>query len=120
IASGNQDGEVTVWDATTGQLRVAFPAHKRHIHSVAFDHDGRRLATASWDGTVRVWEFDPQRAAEKQSPLHILPGHQDRAHSVAFSPDSQRLASGGEDHIVRVWDVVTGQEIFPLQGHTGV
>src|SRR5262249_12712850 len=109
----------SVRDAITGQMRFSLPAHKYHVRSVAFSPDGRRLATASWDRTAKVWDFDPQRAGDVIIPLVSLTGHQDRVHSVAFSPDSQRLASAGEDNTVRVWDVATGHEINVVRGHTG-
>jgi serine/threonine protein kinase len=72
IASGGQDGVVTVWGAE-GQKQFAFQAHKRHVRCVAFRSDGQRLATASWDKTAKIWEFDPQRAqGAPTSPLHTL------------------------------------------------
>jgi eukaryotic-like serine/threonine-protein kinase len=119
IASGSQDGIVKVWEATTGQERFPFRAHKNHVRCVAFSPDGRRLATASWDGSAKVWDFDPQRAGAEISLLQTLTGHQAAVSSVAFSPDSERLASAGHDKTVRVWNVVTGHEIFVLPGHTG-
>jgi WD40 repeat protein/serine/threonine protein kinase len=120
IASGSQDGKITVWDATTGEKRFSFAAHKWHVCSLAFSPDGRRFATASWDGTAKVWDFDPERASEEISLLHALPGHQDRVHSIAFSPDSQRLASAGEDKTVRLWNVATGQEVLVPCRHTSL
>jgi tetratricopeptide (TPR) repeat protein len=70
---------------------------------VAYSPDGRRLATASVDQTVRLWD-----AATGQELL-ALKGHTDRVNAVAFSPDGRRLASaaGGEpsrDRTVRVWE----------------
>jgi WD40 repeat protein len=123
IASGNENGRVTIWNASTGQKLLAFAAHERHARCVAFSPDGRHLATASWDGTVRVWNFNPQRVGSEISLLHTLKGEERRVHSVAFSPNSERLASAseaqdGKYQTVRVWDVASGQQIDALRGHT--
>src|SRR6516164_8408013 len=51
-------GDITVWDATTGKGILSFPepAHDKSIWSLAFEENGKRLVTASWDKTVRVWD----------------------------------------------------------------
>jgi hypothetical protein len=81
--------------------------------SPAFSPDGRRLASASGDNCVKVWE-----TATGQELL-CLKGHTDRVFGVAFSPDGKQLASAGADGAVRIWDAVTGRELFCLRGHTG-
>jgi WD40 repeat protein len=111
---------VKVWDARTGRALGEIGRHDDSIWAMIFSPDGRRLATASNDGTVRVWTWDPARLGEMQQPMLTLSalsfGFADR---VAFSPDGLRLAAGGDEHTVKVWDARTGEEQQTLPGHTG-
>jgi WD40 repeat protein len=92
---------------------ITYQEHTGTVLRVAFSPDGRRLALASDDRTVKVWD-----AVTGQEILN-LQGHPDKVASVAFSPDGRRLASASEDGTVKVWDAATGQETLTLQGHTG-
>src|SRR5206468_3067406 len=80
------------------------------IMSVTFSADGQRLASASWDGTVKVWDGASGRE------MRALKGHANAVWSVAFSPEGQRLASASADQTVKIWDAATGQELRTLKG----
>src|SRR5262247_1313105 len=86
--------------------------HNGFVTSVAFSPDGKRLATGSFDRTVKLWDADTGQE------LLTLKGHSDRVSSVAFSPDGKRLATGSGDQTVKLWDAANGQALLTLKGHS--
>jgi len=92
-----------------GVLRT-LTAHTKGVSHCAFSPDGRLLATASHDLSVRLWETATGRI------VHILTGHTAAVSSCAFSPDSATLVTTGHDQTVRLWDVANGTERHALSG----
>ncbi|KFY95951.1 hypothetical protein V498_03029 [Pseudogymnoascus sp. VKM F-4517 (FW-2822)] len=96
------------WNAVLQTLE----GHSSAVHSVAFSHDSRLLASASDDNTVKIWD------AATGTLQQTLEGHSSAVHSVAFSHDSRLLASASDDNTVKIWDAATGTLQQTLEGHS--
>jgi WD40 repeat protein len=84
------------------------------VQDISVSPDGRRIVTAQFDGSLRLWD------AETGQPIGSpLTGHRGVAEVVTYSTDGHRIVSGGDDKTVRVWNADTGQPIGqPFVGHT--
>ena len=73
-AGGSIDGSAKVWGAASGVLLYSFELHEGYVTSVAWRRDGRRLVTASTDGTARVWDVsvDERPLADIAASLRCL------------------------------------------------
>jgi Flp pilus assembly protein TadD len=101
-----------VWDAQSSRLLTGPLQHGGSVNSAQFSPDGKRIVTASADGTARVW--DAQSGLALTEPLQ----HGSNVWSAQFSPDGKRIitTSGeGTNRTVRVWDSQTGQPLTALQ-----
>ena len=92
------------------QLQRTLSGHTDWVTDVAVSPTGEWIATASYDGTVRIWN-----AATGQM-THRLEDHIGIVNSVAFNADGSRLASAGNDGFVFIWDTATYELIAALAG----
>lgn len=109
------DGTLQRWELATG--RPLLPdtdkmGHRFEVSRVVYSPDGRRLASAAYDRTIRLWDV----AAAK--PLHIL-RHEatSLASDLAFTPDGKFLISGGDEGELYVWDTESGKEVRRIPLH---
>jgi serine/threonine protein kinase/WD40 repeat protein len=108
--AGTEEPGVRLWETRTGKDVAVLHGHRGGVCSVAFSPNSLRLATASYDGTARIWNVN---GAE----LRRLQGHRGAVLGVAWSPDNKQIATVGADTTVRLWDVETGREQAVYRGH---
>jgi WD40 repeat protein len=94
-------GYVAILDVKTGAVRVE---HRQPatVYGLAFQPSGERLASAGFDGIVRVYDV------HKGTLERELKGHDSAVLCVAYSPDGALLASGGWDKTARLWNAKDG------------
>jgi eukaryotic-like serine/threonine-protein kinase len=141
LASASADLSVRLWDTATGKAAgtlsaspklkgpgpVAIPQtnpadsvnHTNMVWQTAWSPDGKRLASCSSDGSVKIW------AVPERRPLRTLVGHEGFVVGVAWSPDGRLVASvsrprfGGSGGEIRLWNPDTGREEATIVPPTG-
>ncbi|HAV64463.1 MAG TPA: hypothetical protein DCY13_19105, partial [Verrucomicrobiales bacterium] len=124
---------VRIWDVAGGTEIAQLQAHQTYVRNIAFWPDGQRLATASGDQTIHIWDVSRLndlvdnpvvregrrrfwRPYTITRPAGTLRGHRDEVWSIALPPDLRTLVSGGKDGVISVWDTeVNATEHVPVK-----
>jgi WD40 repeat protein len=96
-----------LWDVATGQPVGEPFVHQSAVRCAAFNHDGSRLLTGSFDQTARTWDTASQR------PLAPPVQHEGGIRDATFSPDGSLFATASFDHTARLWHTATGKPVGP-------
>ncbi|NET39338.1 MAG: hypothetical protein F6K19_46455 [Cyanothece sp. SIO1E1] len=100
---------IQLWKANGTLVQTqTFENHEEQVTTVQFSPDGQMIASASKNGTIRLWQLDGTQ-------IRSIEGHIGPINDLTFSPDGQIIASASRDGTVNLWDL-EGQVIQVLQG----
>ncbi len=134
LISGASDGTIRWLDAADGRERLLLRGHTAAVVDLAVlpgsSPDGLRVASASEDGTARIWTVAQREGAAAsskpdkkpvESPSLVLAGHKGAVRGLALLPDGQTIVTGGDDGTVRFWGAKDGkpQRAALATGHAG-
>lgn len=101
-------GEVVLWNTADWTRLRSIRGHGDSIYAADLTLDGKRLATGSYDRTIKVWE------TATGSEIATLEGHHGPVFGLAFHPGGNMLASASDDRTVKLWDVQRGERLDTL------
>jgi hypothetical protein len=105
VASVSWD-TIQLWNLHSGEQKTIQGYH------LVFSPDGKMIASASDDNTIKLWSVDGK---PDEKPLQTLKGHQDVINRVVFSPDGKMIASASDDNTIRLWSVDGKPDGKPLK-----
>jgi WD40 repeat protein len=113
VATGTDRGEMALWSVVDGRLLLGLVPHGREVTTLQFSPDGARLASASWDSTVKI-----HHVATGTLEQHLQSTSSGPVDNVLFLPDSRRALTQSRRAFVHMWDVLTGEALtrFDLRG----
>ncbi|OLL26672.1 Ribosome assembly protein 4 [Neolecta irregularis DAH-3] len=112
FVTGSDDFTMFLWDLAKGTKPVArMTGHQKLVNHVSFSPDGRYIASASFDNSVKLWDGRDGKF------IATLRGHVAAVYQCAWSSDSRLLVSSSKDTTLKVWDIRTRKLKTDLAGH---
>jgi WD40 repeat protein/serine/threonine protein kinase len=116
LVSSGLDAVIRLWDARSGDPRGALHGHSGPVDGLAVSADGKQLASASRDRSVRLWRLGSDASTATPGDGE---GHGGAVYGVALDPARRRLASASTDGTVRLWSFSGDSPLPPLRRHHG-
>jgi len=104
IVSHGLDGTIRYWNPDSIERDNRLKGHKSFVYGVAMHPDGKQVASASWDGTVRIWEYSTGRELKVFSH-----GEGTIVTALAYNPEGRLLVSLCRQKGAHLWDTETGE-----------
>ena len=104
LATASEDGTIAIWTQGKTEPDQALKGHTAPIAGIAGSPNGKMVASASWDHTVRLWPLDG-------GAPRVLEGHSQSVNAVAFTPDGSALVSAGYDATLRIWPLTGNGDV---------
>jgi len=101
IATSGEDARIAIWQLGDDRPAAVLEGHTAPVVSLAVSPDGKTLASASWDNTVRLWSL-------AGGAPRVLEGHQQNVNGVAFTPDGRAVITVSYDLTLRIWTLSGG------------
>lgn len=112
LVSGSDDFTLFLWDPENSKKPLArLTGHQQLINDVKFSPDGRILASASFDKSIKLWQ------AKTGQFICTLRGHVQAVYMISFSADSRLIVSGSADSTLKLWNVQMKKLEIDLPGH---
>ncbi|HVA47226.1 MAG TPA: protein kinase, partial [Pirellulales bacterium] len=119
FSSGNQGPHpLKVYDVAARRTVRVLEGHEHYCPAIAFSRDGGLMASASYDGTARIWytaTWKTRHVLSNPDPSTTIGWR--RVFDVAFSPTAELLAMASHEGNVHIWNAATGQLVQTLRGH---
>merc|ERR1712063_202901 len=111
IITSSGDGTCLLWDVEAGTKVTVFKGHEQDVNCVKFFPDGNSFGSGSDDFSCKLFDIRADR--------DIAPYKSDKVvTSLAFSKSGRFMFTAYDDVVVRTWDVLRGEPVGDLKGHT--
>ncbi|KAJ2114283.1 hypothetical protein GGH17_006271, partial [Coemansia sp. RSA 788] len=112
LVSGSDDFTMHLWDLSVSSKPIArMTGHQKVVNHVSFSPDGRLIASASFDNSVKLWDGHTGKF------IASLRGHVAAVYQVCWSSDSRMMLSASKDSTLKIWDLRTKKLKLELPGH---